>query len=309
MRKAFTLIELLIVIFITLLLLSILSSIYSGLFKKTSKQVTEYSHNFLDPVVLNILKQDIQNAGLGLGENAICICTNFICKDICLPIDYDKAKGGLVIRSVYNTTNQESRNYGIVSCNSTTSKPVLIFGNRTGSPVVYLDTSKHIIQGENGSLDKCPAPGNLLFFSYDKDVKTSGCINQFCNLIEYYLSTSSSDTLPFCAEGTHTLERRVGGNSTPFIPCVADFKIRFNWEGKLVDPADLSNISLSEEKKKLKYVNVYLLVQASKRESNEVTSNATYSIDNLTLSLSNVTDYSHYKWKLFKLSVKPVNLE
>jgi type IV pilus assembly protein PilW len=176
----------------------------------------------------------------------------------------------------------------------------------SGASLLFLTLGTKEIKG-NGTIGTCPSSGMFLVFPYDSSVG-NGCENQFCNLIEYYLYSSSS--APFhCADGTFTLGRKVGnGNPTPILYCVADFKVRFKWNGSLVDPSTLSNISYIDEKNNLRQVNVYLLVQEGKRDPEYKFSRNKVSVDGVDLNLSNVTDYQHYRWKVVKISVRPMNL-
>ena len=302
-RKALTLLELIIVLAMVIFVLAAIYLAYIGLLKGFRKETGTVSSQIESIANLDVLRMDLQEAGFGIGSDCSCNCTGYVCNGDCLPVDYDLIKKGLVIRSTYNITNKKTRGWGIVDCRSgyrflTGELP------STSVSLLFLDLATRKIEG-NGTVGTCPSTGIYLVFPYDSSV-TSGCINQFCNKIEYYLAPST--TAPSrCANGTLALMRRVGGQAVPILYCVADFKVRFKWSGALIDPSSLSSISYNDEKSNLQLVNVYLLVQDGERDPNfTFTGNTT--IDGVNLSLSSVPDYKHYRWKLVKISVKPMNL-
>ncbi len=303
LRKALSLVELLVVLGMIVFVLSAVYVVYVKLFTGFRRESAIVTSQIETITNLDILRMDLQEAGFGIGSNCKCNCTDYVCNNDCLPIDFDKRKNALVVRSTYNLTNKKTRGWGIVDC---TSNYTLLTGNLpSGASLVFLALETREIMG-NGTIGTCPSSGIFLVFPYDSSV-ASGCINQFCNKIEYYLSTSS--TAPArCATGTLTLMRKVGRRAVPVFYCIADFKVRFRWNGALVDPSTLSNISYEQEKNNLQQVNVYLLVQEGKRDSNLVFIKNKISVDGVDLDLSDVPDYQHYRWKVIKISVKPMNL-
>ncbi|WP_456456108.1 hypothetical protein [Thermovibrio sp.] len=305
MKRGITLVEVIIATFISLLILAAIYIFYTSIYKNFRREESISASQTESILNTDIIRYEIQEAGYGIGSNCSCNCTGFICDGSCLPIDFDKVKKGLVIRSTYNLTNEKTQGWALVDCSSGSFdiKAGSLPSGTLGFVILNASTRK-IVEGFASS-KTCPSAGIFLLFPYDPNISGS-CSNQYCNLIEYYLGNSS--TAPsYCAPGTKTLFRKVGKKAYPILYCVADFQVRFNWAGSLVNPESLSKVSFSNEVNKLQGVNVYILVQEGKRDNNFYFSENT-TIDGVDLSLSGVKDYVHYRWKIIKISQEPMNL-
>ncbi len=305
MRKGISLVEAVITVFISFIILSAIYVVYTFVYKNFRREESISTSQIESILNTDIIRYELQEAGYGIGSNCSCNCTNFICNGDCLPVDFDKVKKGLAIRSTYSLTNEKTHGWALVDCSSGT------FDTKAGSlptgtlGFVVLDASTRKIVDGFANSKTCPSTGIFLIYPYDPTTSGS-CSNQYCNLIEYYLGKSS--TAPsYCAPGTKTLFRKIGKKSYPILYCVADFQVRFNWNGSLVNPESLSKVSFNEEVNNLQGVNVYILVQEGRRDNDFYFSENT-TIDNVNLSLKNVKDYIHYRWKIIKISQKPMNL-
>ena len=294
-KQGFTLVELLVTIVITLILLTAIYAAYLKLLKgfklesASSKKQTEIFTG------TELLRLDLEHAGFGISTN-----------ETSPVIEWNSANKTLVIRSTLNNTNKKTIGWALVDCSNGT--PYILTGNIDNSAeVVFLDSNKNFIS--TGNLTSCPANKILLAFPYDKNV-SNGCSVQYCNKIEYKLSQNQN--LSQCNPNTKNLLRAVGNSSgTPILTCVADFKVTFdydsNGDGKISAGERNQTFSsfscLFNDCKKLGGINVYLLVQEGRKDVNYRFTGST-TIDGISLSLP--SGYEHYRWKVIKISVKPM---
>jgi len=170
-------------------------------------------------------------------------------------------------------------------------------------------------------------------FPFDRSI-TDGCepplgagtvnTGQYCNLISYQLSTNQP--LNKCAPGTKNLVRSVGGGSgTRVLECVADFDLRFDYDtnndGDISDSgeADQQALALASTAsiiQDLKNIDMYLLVQAGPQDnaytfSGDITLNGAITTLDFNPSTPAIdpptTAQSHYRWKVLKVSAKPMS--
>ena len=156
------------------------------------------------------------------------------------------------------------------------------------------------------------------------------------NRADFYVQTPAvlSDLPRYCAAGTGVLYKAViAHNSTgfltpqPLLECVADMQVAFiydvNGTGTLMQYfQDISNSALysaSQIRNQVKEVRVYILAQEGQRDRNYTYPNQVVRVGEIggfTGDLgrdfdlnANITDWSHYRWKLYTLVVKPSNLQ
>ncbi|RKQ64013.1 type IV pilus assembly protein PilW [Thermovibrio guaymasensis] len=317
MRKAFTLIELLIVLVITLLLLSAIYLGYISLFKNFLKQTTISTVQIESSVGLEVLRQDVEHAGYGIGLN-----------ESTLPIRTEVDSSGsyhLKIHSTYNTSNDQTRGWALVNCTGIGMPPDQLAPDSSSEPfpsnkAVFMDLTGDVVNGYTNFA--CPDAGYYLAYPVPKIRLRSGekfvCTNQACVEIEYYLYNTSSKN-PLCPD-LPSLGRKVSwkvrngrtvGHLYPILDCVADFKVRYDWGNRAyVDPVTDSAIvgaSSADERENLKVVHIYLLIREGKYDPNYTFTGNT-SIDGVNLNLPSSPDSLHYRWKVIKLSIEPMNL-
>ncbi len=319
MRKALTLLELLIVVVITLFVMAAIYFAYINLFRGFKTQTVASFSQTQSAINLEILRQDIEHAGFGINRDDLTRTTD-------LPVEYDVNNEMLVLRSTYNLTDDKTRGWAMVQCNNPGEAPVILVNelpsafNPTSDRVVYLNVNGLTALPQNGLITTCPpvpagwtmADYRYLFaYPYDSS-ETSGCIDQFCTALGYRIV--DSDRLPhYCAQGTKVFVRDLLDSAKNLlrrdhlIYCVADFAVRYKWAGSLVDPSTLGAITLNDEVTNLQEVVVYLLVQASKKDDSFSFSGTT-TIDGVNLSVTSVTEGIHYHWKVIKVVAKPMNL-
>ncbi len=315
MRKALTLVELVVVLVITMLVFSAVYFGYTFLFKKYLRQTTTSTLQIESAVGVEVIRQDIEHAGYGIGLD-----------EPTLPIKTEVDSSGkyhLKIHSTYNISNDLTRGWALVKCTGAGSSPTQLAPNPSSEPfpstkAVFLSLTGDIASGYSDFT--CPDAGYYLAYPVPKITLGSGesfvCANQACVEIEYYLYNTSSKN-PLCPN-LPSLGRKVSwkkrggviGRLTPIVDCVADFKVRYNWGTKTyVDPtgATIAGATSEEERENLKLVHIYLLVREGKYDPN-YTFTGTTTVDGVTLNLPSTPDAIHYRWKVVKLSVEPMNL-
>jgi type IV pilus assembly protein PilW len=300
-KKAFTLIEIL----ITLVILGIVMSAVYITFINTLKDYKIESNKIGTQIEKNIntsiIRLDIEHAGFGLSRELTD-----------LPLEWDNSTNTFIIRSTINSTNVDTFDWALYDCDNST--PSLISGvDLSGKNVVLLDPStdelKFISNTTLGS--SCPTGYSdkpILAYRYDSSV-TDGCSSaQICNKITYHLS--SSQTLTSCNPNTYNLLRGVGASSGfPILNCVAGFTLKFLWwdtsTSSLIKKNSIPNDAASI-RANLKRVDFYVLLQEGGKDTNFTYPTNTISQDDVTFTLP--SGYEHYRWKILKISVKPMNL-
>lgn len=156
------------------------------------------------------------------------------------------------------------------------------------------------------------------------------------NRADYYVQqpVTASDLPRYCAAGTGILYKAViAHNSTgfltpqPLLECVADMQVAFvndvNGDGTVMQKfEDISNIvayPADTIRSQVKEVRVYILAQEGQRDRNYTYPNPTPRVGQIGGDIgdvgrnfdlnANITDWSHYRWKLYTLVVKPSNLQ
>jgi len=295
--QGFTLLELLVTMGI---LLIVLTAAYQSYTRLLSGFVTESSsaQSQMEAVVnTNLLRLDIAHSGYGLAHDL----NN-------PPIDWDNSTKTLDIRSTLNNLDEDTM--GWVMCSN--SSMIQDYNNNSSlSTYVFLNRDEHY---ELDGVSNCAAlpSGTFLGYPYDGSSPPSGCSGQPCYKVIYELS--STQTLDDCADGTSNLQRSItnGTNWQPVINCVADWQVAFerdtNGDGAMDTlSTDISSMTIDELYAQIEQVHVYALVQEGSYERDYSFSGAT-SMDGISLDPSSVSEFSHYRWKMMKLSVNPQDL-
>ena len=154
-----------------------------------------------------------------------------------------------------------------------------------------------------------------------------------------YLVKRTSGTPENCAPGAGVLYKatmnHIGGamNNVPILDCVADMQVVFGWNtgdpaGSDVDTytnADMTTVSTTlpwtpslddptDIRKHLKLIKIYILAQDGGYDKNFTNPNALVDVGvsgetSLTKQLNlSSTNYQNYRWKLYRIVVKPKNL-
>ena len=293
--KGYSLIEILITIFIVSLLLSASYYLYVDIFRGV-KEESESTELQIEKIVgLELLRLDIEHLGYGVAKNA----TDKI-------VEHDNKI--LTIRSTINNTDKSS--IGWILCKDGVILKDARF-DKKNNKIVLIDVNsgnyyKVITDGT------CPSPG--LYVGFPIGDSANACIvdsDKTCNTIIYKLSDSQN--LSHCNPNTRNLLRVVNNSPTgdPVLNCVADFRVTFeldtNGDGKIDCNTKDTNCSLptnnNDIRVQLKKINVYILMQEGGLNKNYSYKGNNPTIDGIILQLP--ANYEHYRWKVLKLSVIP----
>lgn len=308
MNKGFSIIELLIVIAITLIVASGIYTLYSQFLREFKGESESIQTQIEKNIAFELIRLDLEHAGFGI------VSTND------LPLEWDENNKKLTIRSTLNNANQKTIGFVVVDCTSGAWPANFTAGKcNDASAGINCDKRKDIENNNlvfinaatqayvgTGTFGTCPASQPLIGLPYDPNTGND-CTTQYCYRVIYYLS----NTQPYshCNPNTRNLLRAVGGGvGQPVLSCVSDFKIRFaldnDGDGKIDETTDVLPSSPNGIKQKVKLINFYVLQQESGLNKN-YTFNQSTTIDGIQLNLP--SGYEHYRWKIYKISVKPMN--
>jgi type IV pilus assembly protein PilW len=261
-KKGFTLIEILVSIFIFAILIAGVYATYTSIYKDVKSSDILVSSGIEKIVGLEVLRLDLEHAGFGLANDQ---------ND--KPIEVDNSS--LIIRSTLNTTNKKTYGWSLIKFQTSTNWNVIAGDNTsiTGAKYQVLYADNKSFKAKNVNWNGGLVDDNIyLVFPYDN--VSNQCTNQFCNKITYLLSSSSVDQ---CASGSYNLLRKIGdGTGRHIIDCVAGWALRFDYDNNSNNNLESSELNVvlpssataSDIKNKLKSANIYLLVQEGKIEPN-----------------------------------------
>ena len=326
-QRGFTLIELLIAVFISILVVMALHETYTNLFKgyKTTSMTAE--SQIESEISTEIIRIDLEHAGYGISDD-----------EAKLPIEVSIPGDTLYIRSVVNLSRSNTSSWILVNCAAPNNCDVVSNPDNVDLNNTFLflkvdvsaNKTRLVYQGES-NYSAIGASGAFIGFLYPD--ASNGCTVQKCYEIRYLLSNSTLDT---CHQDTGSLLRQVNDSNTgvPVLHCVADWKVTFdldiNGDGVIdsterdrnfmgMDKDGDGSVSREEIKAVLRKVNMYILFHEGGRDREFIFSGASScssgggmcvnagSNSNTELSLP-TTDYSKYKWRVIKISVKPTNI-
>lgn len=309
--KGFTLVEMV----ITILIMSIIMALSGNTFKRVLFGVKEESKSMesnQDKLLgLELIRLDLEHAGFGIARNTTG-----------KPIEWTDASRQLTLRSTLNNTNQNTLGWHMANCTtglSISSKEVASGGTGLSSNIVLLDQDKNFVSNTTFA-SNCPDTKPYLAYPYDNTV-ANGCDaalggaagQQYCNRVVYELVATTLDT---CAAGTKTLSRRVGAAASgdPILNCVADIIVRFDLDTNsdgTIDSNDTATLpgTTSAIIDQVQNIDVFILQQIGQKDREfTFTGNLTLGLPaGVTFSTAGITDFNKYRWKVLKLSGKPMS--
>ncbi len=308
-NKGFTILELLIAIFISIILMSAIYYTYTTFFMGIKSERVNVEQEIEKVVSLELLRLDLEHLGYGVGKN--CSGADYTIYEI----NNNDISNLLKIRSTLNNSRNSTIGWRICR-NGTLIKNEIEESNNN---FVYVDENGCVIETvDNGTCSS----GTGVFVGYPFDSGATGCNfngRNFCSEIKYYLSNTN---LPKnCHPDTYNLLRKVNnGVGQPLMSCIADIKITVDMDtdgdGKidLKDVDDVSSYTATELRAYTKKINVYILYQEAtpsnpnfEFKNYQTDSNGNYlEVDGVKLYLP--SNFEKYKWKAIKLSVKPMSI-
>ena len=321
-KKGFTILEVLIAIFISIILMAAVYYTYSTFFMGIKSERVNVEQEIEKIVGLELLRLDLEHLGYGVGINP---SGDYKIYELDNTKDISSGKPYLLIRATLNNSNDSTIGWRL--CRDKKEIKTEIEGSN--SNFVFIDDKGYVScikKGSNSTCvltsdSKCP-DANGIFVGYPFDDNAIGCnFNgyNFCSEIKYYLSNSN---LPKdCNPNTYNLLRKVNnGTGQPLLSCVADIKFTVDMDtdgdGKinLKDVDDISTYTTDKLRTYTKKVNVYILYQEAtpsnpnyKFTDYQTDSSGNY-IDVEGIKLYLPSNFEKYKWKAIKISVKPMSI-
>ncbi len=335
-EKGLSIVELVITMFIVLIVLTGAYFTYTNLLKGFKQETISVETEIEKLVGTEILRLDLEHVGYGIAID-----------EPKFPIEWyddgDLSSKRLILRATLNNTNKKTYGWLLFKCpdrdTPLNDNDVMIIDERldkSNNSIVLLDDKKRIA---STSTDwkitlNCPDEGIFIGFPIDRElVNRTGrfdCHKQICHAVTY--SFSRSNPLGDCNPYTRNLLRE----GKPILDCVGDFKLQYwldtDGDGKVdrltSEPIEEDNDALityknssfvdlngdgkitgPEIRKQLKIISIYILLQDGKKDPSytfQASNDFIITDDGVKLKLPR--DYQHYRWKVIKISVKPINL-
>ena len=318
-ERAFSILELLIVMAVSIILMSAIYYTYTTFFMGLKSEKVSIEQEIEKVVGLELLRLDLEHLGYGVGKNSLG--TDYKIYELDNTKDISSGKPYLLIRTTLNNSNNSTIGWRICKDINSDGNGEVIEQKmeESNTNFVYVDEDgnvRYIVT--DGS---CPSDTGV-FIGYPFDSAATECNfngRNFCTEIKYYLSDSK---LPKnCHPNTYNLLRKVNsGTGQPLLSCVADVKFTVDMDtdgdGKidLYDEDDISTYTEDKLREYTKRINVYILYQEStppdtkyRFKNYKTESGQNYmEIDSIKLYLP--SNFESYKWKVIKLSVKPMSI-
>ncbi|MDO8947955.1 MAG: prepilin-type N-terminal cleavage/methylation domain-containing protein [Desulfocapsaceae bacterium] len=318
-KAGFSLVEILITMAIMATVIALTGPVYNRILTgvKGSAIQGQVYHDLIRS--MELIRLDIEHVGLGIGRNVTT-----------MPIIWSEANKTLTLHSVLNNTNQTTMGWALLNCD-VTLKPIATayIVNLKETPglqsMVLLDANKNFASLASSANVNCPATlGIYTAYPYDNTAAngcTTGTVTGFCNRVTY--APSATNGVPTkkasCAQGTFNLLRRVGtavAGGDNAINCVADFRVRFDIDNNgngVIDGGESelnavpSPATAGDLTDKVKNVEFLILVQAGQLDDTLNSSLNPSAVSGVNLSLAGVPNASNYRWKVLKISGKPMS--
>ena len=333
MRKALTVLELLVTIVLSLTVLAAVYSAYLALFKNYEGQSTSLATFLESSIGLEVFRQDLEHAGYGISENVTKPAVE-------IETGTSSCVVSITIRSTYKVSSVKTHGMAILDC-SNSSSPVYTYypssQNQKEIKAVVMQTDGMLIQLHSPSRKFFILPGQYseicnkekgkILLAFPVEVSDSWLNStemnnstQAYSVIRYCLSNDTNDATDYC-KGTYVLKRGVDEEGEKaFLECVGDLKILYDWDGTLCDPTNSSSSCHSPTKedleKNLNMIYVYFLLREGKKDRSFTFKNSVR-IDedkdgktDVILKLPSFDpDAVHYRWRVVRLAIKPMNLK
>ncbi|GAB6071803.1 hypothetical protein JCM14244_01800 [Venenivibrio stagnispumantis] len=313
-NKGLTLTELLVTIIIIIVVLGAAYLTYIKILKGFKQESEKTATQIENIVGLEMLRLDLEHIGYGIPKDENNLIIEW--KD-----DPDKTKRSLTLRMTLNNTNQKTRGYLISQCNSSNKLNITYDGreDKSNNYVVLIKAEDRSFVDKAADISNISCESDKVYIAFPiRDEVYNGtsnaCSVSYCEKITYKLSEETNknneDSVKRCNPNTYNLIRRVGTSNTggkPVLNCVADWTVTF-------DTTDNDLSTNDKIRTNLKAINVYILVQEGKYDREytfkpDTSDNSgSYMLTDDGQALKLPQDYQHYRWKVLKIKVKPMDL-
>jgi type IV pilus assembly protein PilW len=307
-NKGFSLIEIMVAMAIMSMVLALTFPAFTNLLR-ASKAENASNEAHIDKITsLELIRMDLEHTNYGIASNTATT-----------PISWNSAGKTLQLHSTINNTAHSTIGWMLYDCTSggtlAKTSSTLIQDQRqdTGNTCfVLLDTNRDFVE-INTTDGTCPG-GNGIYTAFPLTRNKTGtpCRTIPYTSIEYKLSTGTN-TLSDCAKGTKNLLRAVdSGTGDPILNCVADFTTTFeldtDGDGAIDSPSAASPpAAAAAVLAQVKNINMYILMQVGKKDEKLNSSETLNAETGVTLSKAGITDPQKYRWKVVRISGKPMS--
>ncbi|OSS42787.1 Type 4 fimbrial biogenesis protein PilW [Desulfurella amilsii] len=348
MKKGFTLIEILVALFITIIALSIGYFTYIKIMKGSLFQSSISSSQISTLSGTSLLQYDISMAGYGLPmgpagtfnftESSNSTASNY--NHDTLPTGaYNIGQNSqtspqssyLVIRSAIADINSASQKFAVAYYNSNSDNWNIDYNmGSSASNFSPNDNDYCIVMDSNKTLLKNPNGGFYFNFSDLYNSINTLNLNQSQIYLIYGLNPTQAPRMPFnrvdyflsqnglpnyCDPDTYELYRSVvsqnnGANiAVPILGCVRAFFVETNINNTWYQST--SNLDPNTINTQTQLIKVFILKQTSKYSNSVITTNNIIVGDadvGTLFSFQPNSIDSHYEWKTIKMTIKPMNI-
>jgi prepilin-type N-terminal cleavage/methylation domain-containing protein len=346
MKKGFTLIEILVALFITMIAISIGYFTYIKIMKGSLFQSSISSSQISTLSGTSLLQYDISMAGYGLplGPSTVSFTesTNSTASNYNythLPASaYNIGQNSqtspqssyLVIRSAIADINGASQKFAVAYYNTNTNNwdidynmgnSISNFSPNDNDYCIVMDSNKTLLNSNGG-----------FYFNFSNLYSTINTLNlnQSQIYLIYGLNPTQAPRMPFnrvdyflsqnglpsyCDPDTYELYRSVvsqsnGANiAVPILDCVRAFYVVANINNTW--DANTNNLDQNTINSQTQLIKVFILKQSSKYSNSAITTNnisvGDADVGTLFNFQPNSTD-SHYEWKSIEMTIKPMNI-
>ncbi|MBF0319841.1 MAG: prepilin-type N-terminal cleavage/methylation domain-containing protein [Nitrospirae bacterium] len=169
-----------------------------------------------------------------------------------------------------------------------------------------------------------PTPGDIdmIYLLYGVDGKTD--LRMPFNRADYFLYRDPTNFPAKCNAGTYTLYRGLLNQSNgmrdaqPLLDCVADFQVAFGLDVNNIGVITWTDSALPAQAPdidyQLKEIRIYILLQEGQFDRDYTYPSSTILIGDSDITLKNFAlstlsaNYANYKWRVYKLVAKPLNI-
>jgi type IV pilus assembly protein PilW len=347
-NTGFTLIELMITMAIVVIIITAIFSTHLRILKGFKAQTKIAETQMQHTIGLELSRYDIEMTGYGL-PYSVSVAYPEAASDTSYtpnpssfnsnpPAAFSFSDDGntnasnsdvLVIRSAVANISETSKKWGHIDKDGVLHEmgPTSFASNERVIALDAVNNKNLIVSGGNWfykfNTDPLPTPptNSTIYLIYGIDPDTD--LRMPFNRVDYYLKQPF--TLPArCNPNSYILYRAAinqgdgkRNENQPLLDCVMDFQVAFGEDSdgdSAVDTwiTDLSGLSASDIRTKIKEVRAFVIVQEGQRDPGYNAPNTITLGDNDTGILSTLSpsgDDVHYRWKVLKIAVSPMNLK
>ncbi len=351
-NKAFTLLELLLALLISILVMAGIFYSFNTVINSQIQQSKIAESDISSLMGLEIIRKDIELAGFALPwsiDPSVSYSEASSDSDFSPSPDFFNDAPSSVPRPfvLADNLNTSARNSDVLAIKSSVLNYESSVSQKYG--ILYFDSSSSSWSFNRYSLNDLSDGDYYIILSFDRSLISSStwyCSSLSCpllsgldvdlaylyaglssvvprmpfNRVDYYLKRPSSFP-SYCSPNSYVLYRSLikhsdgSRNEQPILDCVMDFQVSFGLDTNSDGFIDIWSSGLPSDsstlRNQVKQVKIFIIYQEGQYDPNFISSSSYTLGDNDTGILSIFTptdDDVHYRWKILKLAVNPLNL-